>query len=536
LLKKPKRLTRIVFHQDQPLIKCKQKHRKPLKNLALQSPMYRRSTPGQLSFENFYLPFGGKLSGDNRWVKLAALIPWEQFEAEYAAQLNESMGAPAKSFRMALGALIIKERLGTSDAETVEQIRENPYLQYFLGLSEYSDTAPCDSSMLVHFRKRLRLELVGRVNEAIVLDTDETCQADAQTDGDEPEQEEDNDATPPANQGQLIIDASCAPADIRYPTDLSLLNEAREGTEAMIDALYEQVRAVVQPKPRTYRKQARREYLNVTKQRQVRRKTMRKAIRKQLGYVKRNLAHIDALVAAGATLSALDTHLYRKLLVIAELYRQQQAMYDQRQHRIDDRIVSLSQPHVRPIVRGKAGTPVEFGAKFSASCVNGYVFLDHLSWDSFNESIDLPAQIERFKHRFGHYRESVHADQIYRSRPNRTYCRERGIRLSGKPLGRPKAQAAADNRQQVLADATLRNQIEGKFGVGKRRFSLGRVMAKLASTSECAIAITFLVMNLERWLQWLLFVFFAIECWLKDACESPRTRQHPDQGQWAIAL
>ena len=95
--------------------------------------MYRSTPPGQLSFENFYLPFGGKLSGENRWVKLAEWIPWEDFESEYAAQLSQGMGAPAKSFRMALGALIIKERLGTSDEETVEQIRENPYLQYFLG-------------------------------------------------------------------------------------------------------------------------------------------------------------------------------------------------------------------------------------------------------------------------------------------------------------------------------------------------------------------------------------------------------------------
>ncbi len=106
-------------------------------------------------------------------------MPWEPFETEYAGQLSESIGAPAKSFRMALGALIIKERLGTSDAETVEQIRENPYLQYFLGLSEYRDRAPFDSAMLVHCRKRLTLELVERINEAIVLDTDESCQAQA---------------------------------------------------------------------------------------------------------------------------------------------------------------------------------------------------------------------------------------------------------------------------------------------------------------------------------------------------------------------
>lgn len=495
--------------------------------------MYRRSTPGQLSFENFYLPFGGKLSEENRWVKLAALIPWDKFEAEYAEQLSEGMGAPAKSFRMALGALIIKERLGTSDAETVEQIRENPYLQFFLGLSEYRDSAPFDSSMLVHFRKRLTLELVGRINEAVVCPCE--AQSEAQTPPVVGDSEQDDDDEPPANQGQLLLDASCAPGDIRYPTDLSLLNEAREGTEAIIDALYEQVRSAVPHKPRTYRKEARREYLSITKQRKVRGKTMRKAIRKQLGYVKRNLTHIDALVEAGATLSALSQSLYRHLLVIAELYRQQQSMYDQRQHRIEHRIVSLSQPHIRPIVRGKAGTPVEFGAKFSASCVDGNVFLDRLSWENFNESGDLPTQIEQFKHRFGHYPESVHADQIYRTRANRAFCRERGIRLSGKPLGRPKVKDAANTRKQVLADAAVRNQIEGKFGQGKRRFSLGRVMAKLAPTAECTIAITFLVMNLERLLRQLLFIFLALlSVWILWL-EQPKQKLKTHRWQFAIA-
>jgi IS5 family transposase len=130
--------------------------------------MYRQTSPGQLSFENFYLPFGGKLSGDNRWVKLAEMIPWEEFEASYAAHFDPSQGAPAKSFRLALGALIIKERLGVTDAETVEQVRENPYLQYFLGLSEYSDRPPFEASMMTHFRRRLSLELVSQVNEAVV--------------------------------------------------------------------------------------------------------------------------------------------------------------------------------------------------------------------------------------------------------------------------------------------------------------------------------------------------------------------------------
>jgi hypothetical protein len=250
--------------------------------------------------------------------------------------------------------------------------------------------------------------------------------------------------------------------------------------------------------------------LHIAKQRQVKRKALRKAVGQQLRYVRRNLAHIDALIAAGATLAQLDKQLYRKLLVISELFRQQQWMYQQRQHRIEDRIVSIAQPHVRPIVRGKAGRTVEFGAKIAINCVDGYVFLDHQSWDNFNESTDLPEQIERFKQRFGQYPASVHADQIYRTQSNRKYCRDRGIRLSGKPLGRPKACEQAQAQKQAQADAAVRNQVEGKFGVGKRRFSLGRVMAKLASTAETAIAVTFLVMNLEQLLRQLLFVFLGI--------------------------
>lgn len=475
--------------------------------------MYRHPSPGQLSFENFYLPFGGKLSGNNRWVKLNELIPWQELETEYAEQFSAKMGAPAKSFRMALGALIIKERLGTSDAETVEQIRENPYLQFFLGLSEYSDQAPFDASMMVHFRKRLSLEIVQRINERIVQKALKVSEETSQPTEVKSEQRKDDDSNDPpssSNQGQLILDASCAPADIRYPTDFSLLNESREQTEIIIDSLYEQVQDKLGKKPRTYRHQARKEYLHIAKQRKVRSKAMRKAVRKQLGYVKRNLAHIDALIEMGASLSKLEYQLYRKLLVISEVFRQQQWMYQHRQKRIEERIVSLSQPHVRPIVRGKAGTPVEFGAKIAISCANGYVFLDHLGWNNFNESTDLPEQIERFKQRLGHYPASVHADQIYRTRANRKYCQERGIRLSGKPLGRPKQSEQNQLQKQAQTDAAIRNQVEGKFGVGKRRFSLARVMAKLAPTAETAIAMTFLVMNLEHLLRQFLFVFLGV--------------------------
>jgi hypothetical protein len=414
---------------------------------------------------------------------------------------------------MALGALIIKEKLGSSDEETVEQIRENPYLQYFLGLSEYSDKAPFEASMMVHFRKRLNLEIVGRINERIVKPSKESGQKEIEEKQEEnleeKKVEKEQKEIEPANQGKLLLDATVAPSDIRYPTDIKLLNEAREQTEIVIDALYQQVKEQLPKKPRTYRREARTAYLQIAKQRKPNHKKIRKALRQQLGYVRRNLAHIDTLIAAGAKLSELKKNLYRNLLVISEVYRQQQLMYAQGCHRIDDRIVSITQPHVRPIVRGKSGTPVEFGAKLSVSCVDGHAFLDHLSWDNFNESGDLQQQVELFKSRFGHYPEAVYVDQIYRTRSNRAYCRNLGIRITAPPLGSPVADDLATIRKQTLEDAKVRNQIEGKFGQAKRRFSLNRVMTKLANTSETAIAITFLVMNLEALLKQIAFLFFS---------------------------
>ena len=504
--------------------------------------MYRRPDPDQLSFENFYLPFGGKLSAENRWVKLAELIPWEQFEALYAEQFDRQQGAPAKSFRVALGSLIIKERLKVSDEETIEQIRENPYLQYFLGYSEYQDKAPFDASMMVHFRKRLSLELIGQVNEAVVeahlqpaSESNEVGEATPPDDS----CSDDDDNEPPPNQGKLILDATCAPVDIRYPTDLGLLNEARQASEAVLDQLYAQVQGCLILKPRTYRRRARKAYLSIAKQRRPGAKKLRKGIRQQLGYLKRNLGHIERLIEAGASLTQLSKRQYRQLLVLHEVYRQQQQMYQTKTRRIDDRIVSLSQPHVRPIVRGKAGTPVEFGPKLSVSCVDGCVFLDVLSWNNFNESGHLQAQVEAFRRRFGHYPASVHADKIYRTRENLQWCKALGIRLSGPPLGRPVQdplqQAAL--KQQARDDERVRVQIEGKFGQAKRRFSLARVMPKLAETAATSIAITFLVMNLERALRFALAALLSLLlgcCGRFDSLCRPWKRAFGCKGQFSL--
>ena len=462
-----------------------------------------------LDFKDFFLPFGGKLNANNRWVKLSRLISWDKFEEEYSKNFSDSSGAPALSFRVALGALIIKERLHLTDRETVEQITENPYLQYFLGFAEFRNEAPFDHTMLVHFRKRMSHDVLSRINEMLVQQVvakknTETSVSSSGSDNDEP-----------PNSGKLIIDATCTPADIRHPTDISILNEAREKSERIIDVLWEErsTSCPFRKKPRTYRKRARKDFLAIIKKRKDKNRSSRKSVRKQLNYLKRNLAIIEQL-KKHSSLSVLSRFLYRCLLVIHEVYRQQQEMYTLKIHRTADRIVSITQPHVRPIVRGKAGKKVEFGAKISASSCDGFSLVDRICWDAYNESSDLVVQAENYKRRFGHYPSSIHADTIYRNRNNRRWCKERNIRLSGLALGRPQ-KITDENKIELKQKKKLAYQdeidridIEGRFGCAKRRYGLDRIMAKLAITSESVISMIALGMNLEKILRDIFSHFF----------------------------
>jgi IS5 family transposase len=130
--------------------------------------MYRREHRHQLSFKDFFQPFGGQLSADNRCIKLAELIPLDELEHDYTAQFCKGFGAQAKPFRMAMGSFIIKARLGLTDEKLVELVKENPYLQFFIGLEAFQYSAPFDPSMMVYFRKRLPEAVVNDCNERIV--------------------------------------------------------------------------------------------------------------------------------------------------------------------------------------------------------------------------------------------------------------------------------------------------------------------------------------------------------------------------------
>ena len=450
--------------------------------------MYRYSN-GQISLADFKQPVGMNLKESNRWVKKAQTIPWPEIEKRYAALFTNRKGNVAKPLRLALGACIIQAEYGYSDEETALQIQENPYLQYFCGYPGYDDEKlPFDPSLMVYFRKRLTPEILGEINEMIVRDAKErqVKETEAKEDNDS-----DNGPGTGGNSGTMIVDATCAPSNIRYPQDVSLLNEARENAEQLLDVLHDPADG---KKPRTYRQCARKDYLKYTRCRKHTSKMTRKAIGKQLGYLRRDLAAIDSKLSLGKSLTTRQTE---RLDTIRTIYEQQKYMYDNRTHSVPDRIVSVSQTFVRPIVRGKAGKPVEFGAKLDISVVDGWTRLEHCSFDAYNESGNLQEMAERFREREGHYPSRILADKIYRNRENLSYCKEHGIRLSGPALGRPKKTETRDKTQDYR-DECERVEVERKFSLAKRKCGMGLVTAKLRETAAHVIAMSILVLNLRK--------------------------------------
>jgi hypothetical protein len=277
--------------------------------------MYKKRDKAQLTMDEFYLPFGDGLDANNRWVKIARIIPWDFIEEEYAKNFSEEAGRPSIPSRIAFGASFIKEQENLTDEGTVA------YLWEF-------------SSKTGH-------------------------------------------------------------------------------------------------KTAYNRRRARRNYLKVAKQR---------------------------------------------------------FMQETGTHSCPDRIVSLRQPHIRCIVRGKAGRPYEFGQKLHLSVVNGFTFIEDQSYDNYNEGVRLRAAAQRYKERFGHYPEAILADTIYRNRDNRAFCKEHGIRLSGPKLGRPRKDETEESRSQAYQDSCDRNMAEGRNGIGKRRYGLDLIMAYLAETGKTEAA------------------------------------------------
>ena len=343
--------------------------------------MIRYTPSSQLSLENFKHPFHQQLDPNNRWVKLAELVPWDDLAGIYAKHLNPNAGRLSVDIRMVIGAMIIKHKHSLSDRDTVQMISENIYMQYFCGLQSLQMKLPFDDSLFVDIRKRLGTEEFDRFNDIVIQRSenlkpkrqriikgskDDHKKGSASGGNSSSTEEETPEQKQIPNQGKLKLDASVADQYITPPNDLKLVSRAREETERLVDEIYQ--KGSFDKKPRTYRRNARKEYLALSKKRKKSKGEIRVNIGKQLRYLRRNISAIGKMLdrveqeGSGFPLNQRDQKIF---WVLQHIFDQQMYMYQNKVHSHCDRIVNIYQPHVRPMVRGKDKANVEFGSKIT---------------------------------------------------------------------------------------------------------------------------------------------------------------------------
>ncbi|HYK46207.1 MAG TPA: IS5 family transposase, partial [Parafilimonas sp.] len=490
----------------------------------------------------FETPFEQHLDANNRWVQLADKLPWDDLVKIYNKKLRADFGAPSIDGRMIIATLIIKHKLNLSDREVIEMIRENIYMQYFVGLSSFTTKEIFHHTEFVHIRKRLQVADFNEMTEELMREAgilqsfEKSEQNDNESsqnrDGDFPnrleqtqttedeqttsqqnieqaiphlqdEQQQYSEQNPDKEQldnaGVMQLDATVADQKIKYPNDVDLLNTGRQETDRLIDILCGQYQL---RRARTYRRIARMQYLNFAKKKNKAAKQIRKARKQQLQFLKRNLKRLDEIIEqvqqhTGSLRLPFEHRDLRILWAIRLLYDQQLQMHNANTNRLDDRIVSLYQPYVRPIMRGKAKHKVEFGSKNGISLQYGYALLEKLSWDAYNECNDLQPAADNYKRRHGYYPECIVADSIYHTKANKKFCEDNHIQLVGKRLSkRALSKMSSKEKKEYRKLHNSRNQVEGKFGQGKNGYGLNEIKAKYANTSASWIAAVYFVMNI----------------------------------------
>ena len=311
------------------------------------------------------------------------------------------------------------------------------------------------------------------------------------------------------HKGILKIDATCADAEVRFPVDVDIIHD---GCKVVDRYLMRLCKSLAVPLVRSSYKTARRFYLELVKRKKKGGKFVKETISHLLHYLQVDLRKItEIFVGHRGCKELLKPYELRILNATFDMFAQQTYMHENNVHVCSNRIISIFQPHLRPIKRGKARAKTEFGAKIGAAIYEGYTFIDHHSWNAYNENTDLKLQVEKFKDRFGYLPATIHADKIYLNKVNREYLKDEEIKSFCKPLGRPSKESKTPEFIAKMTKAVgERNEIECSFGTGKRIYRANNIRAKLPDTSECWVGMCYFVKNVMKFLRGLCLVLFEI--------------------------
>lgn len=433
--------------------------------------MYRgKDHSGEYLFKEL-MPFGGQLAEDNRWLRIKGLIPWAELEREYANNFSWR-GRSGLDGRLVMGLLLLKHMSGLGDIEVVLALQENVYWQAFCGMERFETGRKLHPTALTKLRHKLGPKFMKAMEDKTyrVLIEKKIIRGKG-----------------------MLVDATVMPEKIKYPNDIGLLNDVREwlvwGIKEVVGKTGEKVR--------TYRRKARKLYLNFSKKKIKTRQMIERTKKQMLQYVRRNLEQLKG------RLDELDylvrKEVEEKLKVAEKIYEQQKQMYDEKVQRCEERIVSFWREYVRPIKRGKSGgKEVEFGPKVALSHVDGFTFLDEFNHDNYSEArVDIvEKQIRNYEERFGQNPPSITGDQLYGNRENRELLKREEIRSAFKPLGR-RSKDGECQRQYFRRKQRERNRIEGDIGNVKEHYGLDGIRYHYKEGSEMWVRLGLLAKNLK---------------------------------------
>jgi len=444
----------------------------------------------QLSLFKDIMPYGGKLDQNNRWIRLSSLIPWDALVALHDSYFDVKRLGVVKSGRLVVGLMIGKVKLKLSDEEILNYFYENPYFQYFCGFDSFisKESKVMNSSLLTKRRNKLGEKYFLKFEEEIL----EILKKHKLIKGKE-----------------LLLDATVFESKIEYPNDVKLLNTVRAYCINKISSLKKTLK--LEEKIRTYKRKAKKVYLNYAKKKKKSHKIIRSTTRKMLGFTGRNIKQLTSIITEAKenlssknfklglveedVLKGLIKEIENKLIIAREIYHQQRTKYQEKTNQIKDRIVSFDQPFIRPIVRGKeGGKKVEFGAKAHISSSEGYAFSNKVEHRAFSEKIELKDSLNQHQKRFNRLPKKSLLDDAYSSLANKELLKKYNIKHSLKNQGK-------STDKQKLQKRKLRKErskIEGLIGNLKKDYSLTKIVLKTKEGAQIQTSLAMGTFNMFR--------------------------------------
>lgn len=382
-------------------------------------------------------------------------IPWE--ELAKALKIKENKKGPGRIFspQGMLALMFLKHYVDCSDEKLISYLNGNIDFQMFCGIflgPERIKNYKIVSDIRCYLAKKMDVKVLQKTLA--------------------------NYWKPYLKETNIMLeDATCYETSMRYPTNVKLLWESTEWSKGQLKVLCKQLKVRM---PRNKYEEQRDKYNSYSRRRKKTHKESNKRIRSLLYLLGKILDQLKEVEEQSQKHFDLPKKYYEKVKIIRKVLKQQQEMFETGKS-VPNRIVSISKSYIRPIVRGKEIKAVEFGAKVNMVQFDGINFIEHLSFDAFNEGIRLKQSIRYGRELFGRITH-IAADDIYANNANRTYCTSNGIVNNFKRKGR----AGKHEEHRVIMSRELRKEratrMEGSFGTEKEYYGLQRIKARIKAT------------------------------------------------------